>query len=190
MNSIPSQSEKKLRQAFRDFNRFMLLMWRLGLGRWINFWPEVSGRIMVVQHIGRKTGKVRRTPLNYAEIDGNLYCVAGFGSISHWYRNLLANPEVEVWLPNGRFHAHAKDITNDPNALPWLRQVLINSGFAASAAGIHPKIMSDDELTAATAHYRLLRLTRRRPASGSADLLWVWPLAAILLLASFWLKRR
>ncbi|VAW33856.1 hypothetical protein MNBD_CHLOROFLEXI01-3522 [hydrothermal vent metagenome] len=145
---------------------------------------------MVVQHIGRKTGKVRHTPLNYAEIDGNLYCVAGFGSISHWYRNLLANPEVEVWLPNGRFHAHAEDITDDPDDLSLLRQVLISSGFAAPAAGIHPKTMSDDELAAATANYRLLRLTRQQPASGFADLLWIWPLAAILLLLGLWLKQR
>ncbi len=185
-----SKTELELRQNFRTFNRFMLLMWRLGLGRWINIWPEVGGRIMVVQHMGRKTGKVRRTPLNYAEVDGRLYCVAGFGSVSHWYRNLLANPEVVVWLPNGRFHAHAKDMTDDLNGLSLLRQVLLNSGFAAPAFGIHPKTMSDEELAAATADYRLIRFTRQQPASGSADLLWVWPLVTILLLAGLWLKRK
>lgn len=187
------QTEKKLRQLFRSFNRYMLLIWRLGLGRFINVWPDVGGRIMVVQHLGRKTGLVRRTPVNYAEIDGAYYCTAGFGSVSHWYRNLLANPEVELWLPNGRFLARAEDVTDEPNALALLRQVLINSGFAAPAAGVYPKTMSDDELAAATASYRLLRFTCQQPATGPGgpgDLVWVWPLVAILLAIGILLKRK
>lgn len=190
MSTITPQTEKKLRQYFRTFNRFMLLMWRLGLGRWINFWPEGTGRIMVIQHIGRKTGMVRQTPVNYAAVNGEIYCTAGFGSVSHWYRNLLANPNVEIWLPNGRFHAHTSDITDDPDTLPLLRQVLINSGFAATAVGITPQNMSDEELAAVTANYRLLRFTPLQPAAGKADLVWVWPITALLLLASLWFKRR
>lgn len=190
MSKLSRQTEEKLRHTFRQFNRFMLLLWRLGLGRFINIWPDVGGRIMVIQHIGRKTGKVRQTPVNYAEVDGNIYCTAGFGSVSHWYRNLLANPEVEIWLPNGRFYAHAQDITDDPNALPLLRQVLINSGFAAPAAGVYPKTMSDEELATATASYRLIRFTKTQPAAGKADLLWVWPALISLLLGVVWFKRR
>lgn len=190
MTTISPQAEQKLRHYFRTLNRFMLLMWRLGLARFINIWPEVGGRIMVIQHIGHKTGKVRQTPVNYAEVDGDIYCTAGFGSVSHWYRNLLANPEVEIWLPNGRYHAHAQDITDDPNALPLLRQVLINSGFAATAVGVHPKTMSDKELAAITGSYRLIRFARQQPAAGRADLIWVWPVAAVLLLASLWFKHR
>jgi len=190
MTRLSPQTEEKLRQTFRQLNRFMLLMWRLGLGKWINIWPEVGGRIMVIQHIGRKTGKVRQTPVNYAEEAGEIYCTAGFGSVSHWYRNLLANPEVVIWLPNGRFHAHAQDITDDPNALTLLRQVLISSGFAAPAAGVYPKAMSDEELAAATASYRLLRFTKTRPAAGKADLLWVWPALISMLLGVVWFKRR
>ena len=190
MSTVSPQTEEKLRQMFRQFNRFMLLMWRLGLARFINIWPDVGGRIMVIQHIGRKTGKVRQTPVNYAEIEGEIYCTAGFGAISHWYRNLMAHPNVEIWLPNGRFHAYAQDITDDPNALPRLRQVLISSGFAAPAAGITPKTMSDEELAAATASYRLIRFTPQQPAAGRADLLWVWPALISLLLGIVWFKRR
>lgn len=179
-----------MRHYFRYLNRFMLLMWRLGLARFINIWPEVGGRIMVIQHIGRKTGKVRHTPVNYAEVDGEIYCTAGFGAISHWYRNMLATPEVEIWLPNGRYRARAQDITNEPNALPLLRQVLVNSGFAAPAVGVHPKTMSDEDLSAVTSKYRLVRFSRQGPASGQADLLWVWPILVSLLLGLVWLKRR
>ncbi|MBK8900530.1 MAG: nitroreductase family deazaflavin-dependent oxidoreductase [Anaerolineaceae bacterium] len=190
MTTISPETEQTLRQMFRRFNRFMLLMWRLGLGRFINIWPDVGGRIMVIQHIGRKTGQVRQTPVNYAEVGGEIYCTAGFGAVSHWYRNLMAQPQVEIWLPDGRHHAHATDITDEPNTLPILRQVLINSGFAAYAAGIHPKTMSDAELAVTAASYRLIRFTRQQPAPGGADLMWVWPVAAVLLLAGWWFKRR
>lgn len=189
MSTISPKTEQSLRQMFRRFNRFMLLMWRLGLGRFINIWPEVGGRIMVIEHIGRKTGQVRQTPVNYAELDGQIYCTAGFGAVSHWYRNLLDRPQVEIWLPNGRFHAHAQDITNEPNTLPILRQVLINSGFAATAVGVHPQTMSDEELAAATASYRLIRFTKTQPAAGKADLLWVWPALVGFLLGIVWFKR-
>ena len=190
MATISPQTEKKLRNYFRSLNHFMLLMWRLGLGRLLNIWPSGFGRIMVIRHVGRKTGKVRQTPVNYAEIDGTIYCTAGFGPISHWYRNLLANPDVELWLPNGRFHATAQDITDEPNALSLLRQVLINSGFAAPTFGVHPKTMSDEELAAVTAKYRLVQFTCHEPTTGSSDLLWAWPVLAIFLLARLWLKRR
>ncbi|WP_420643584.1 nitroreductase family deazaflavin-dependent oxidoreductase [Candidatus Leptofilum sp.] len=189
MTTLSPQSEQTMRQVFRRFNHFMLLMWRLGLARFINIWPDKGGRIMVIQHIGHKTGKVRQTPVNYAETNGEIYCTAGFGKISHWYRNLLAQPDVEIWLPDGRFHAHAQDITDQPDALPILRQVLINSGFAAPAAGVHPKTMTDEELATATASYRLIRFTKTQPAAGKADLLWVWPVLVAILLGIVGLKR-
>ena len=40
-----------LRSFFKRFNRFMLLLWQLGLGPWVNFWPDVTGRIMVIVHV-------------------------------------------------------------------------------------------------------------------------------------------
>ena len=60
---------------------------------------------------------------------------------------------------NGRYHSQAQDITTQPNTLPNLRQVLINSGFAAPAVGVHPQTMSDEELAEVTANYRLIRFT-------------------------------
>jgi hypothetical protein len=37
-----------LRKVFHAFNPFMILIWKLGMGRMINSWPSVSGRIMVI----------------------------------------------------------------------------------------------------------------------------------------------
>jgi deazaflavin-dependent oxidoreductase (nitroreductase family) len=153
-------TSERWRQFFKHFNRFMLLAWRLGLGRWINAWPAVGGRIMVLGHTGRKSGLRRQTPVNYAQVNGEVYCTAGFGPRSDWYRNLLANPQVEVWLPDGRWIGRAEDVSDCEQHLHLLRQVLIDSGFAAYLAGINPRTISDEQLAAAGSGYRLVRIRR------------------------------
>lgn len=189
MATTTPQIEARLRTGFKYFNRWMLLLWRLGLGRWLSSWPSVGGRIMVLTTIGRKSGRARRTPLNYAIVDGAIYCLAGFGGISDWYRNLLADAEVEVWLPDGWWRGVAEEVTDEALCLPLLRQVLIGSGIVAPLAGVNPHALSDDALAAATAPYRLIRIRcteARTGPDGPGDLAWVWPLStigALLLLA-------
>lgn len=39
--SITPEMENRLRQGFKALNRWMLLLWRLGLGNWLNAWPKV-----------------------------------------------------------------------------------------------------------------------------------------------------
>jgi deazaflavin-dependent oxidoreductase (nitroreductase family) len=193
MTAMDPHTEERLRQGFKKFNRFMMLMWRLGLGSWVNAWPEVGGRIMVITHTGRKTGIKRRTPVNYAIADGEIYCTAGFGSVSDWFRNITANPELEVWLPDGWWAGVAEDVTESETRIPLLRQVLIASGFAARAAGIDPVGMTNEELDTATAGYRLIRIRRteaRTGPGGPGELAWVWPLATMLLLPLVLLRRR
>jgi deazaflavin-dependent oxidoreductase (nitroreductase family) len=185
MTTIDPQTAAKLRQSFKYFNKFMLLMWRLGLGKWVNFWPEVGGQIMVLTHTGRKTGLKRQTPVNYALVEGELYCTAGFGQLADWYRNIMAEPKVEIWLPDGWWAGLAEEVTDPEQRLPLLRQVLIGSGFAAYLAGINPRSMTAEALDAATTDYRLLRIRRaeaRTGPDGPGDLAWVWPLATLVLL--------
>jgi deazaflavin-dependent oxidoreductase (nitroreductase family) len=185
MSGTRSRSEELLLRFFKQLNRFMLAMFRLGLGGSLNAWPSVGGRIMVLTHTGRRTGIRRRTPLNYAIVDGDVYCLAGFGSGSDWYRNLLANPEVEVWLPDGWWAGSASDVSDSAARLELLRKVLIASGFAAWMAGIRPRTDPEPKFAAATAEYRLLRISRSHGLTGRGgpgDLAWVWPLATLILL--------
>ncbi len=185
MTNITQQTEAQLRQGFHYFNRFVLLLWRLGLGKFINAWPEGSGRIMVLTHTGRRSGLKRQTPVNYAIVDGELYCMAGFGKGADWYRNIMAEPSVKVWLPDGWWAGRAEDISDNRGRLPLLREVAIASGYAARAFGIDPHTMSDEALGEATKSYRLIRIHRtaeRTGAGGPGDLAWVWPLATFILL--------
>lgn len=184
--SMNPRTAALLRRIFRYFNRFMLLMWRLDMAWWFTLMPRLTGQIMVLHHTGHKSGIRRKTPLNYALVDGELYCTAGFGHVAHWYRNIRANPQVEVWLYNGRWQGVAEDITDtDPHTLALLRQVLIGSGFASFAAGINPYSLGDDGLIEVTRGYRLIHIRRTEALTGEGgpgDLRWVWQVATFLLL--------
>lgn len=176
-----------MRAVFAYFNRFMVLMWRLGMGGAVNGWPEVAGRIMVVTTRGRRSGRPRRTPLNYTIIDGEIYCTAGFGSVSDWYRNILRDPQVEVWLPDGWWAGVAEECSESPARIGLLREVLIASGAAAPLAGVDPYRLPDEALAEATASYRLIRIRRTEARSGPggpSDLVWAWPLGGIALIGA------
>jgi len=161
-NFTPQQMDS-LRKVFRVMNRFMVFMWKIGFGKMINMWPAGFGRIMVIQHRGRRSGKEFLTPVNYAIVEGEIYCTAGFGPVSDWYRNMLVNPQIELWLPEGKRLACAEDISDSPNRLFLLRQVITASGFAAPLFGINPKRLNDEQLDALSKDYRLVHFIMEKP---------------------------
>ena len=151
-----------LRKVFHAGNRFMVWMWKMGWGKAINVWPAVFGRIMIIKHRGRKSGREYLTPVNYAIVDGEMYCTAGFGSISDWYRNMLVDSRVELWLPAGKRFSCAEDISDSPDRLFLLRQVIIASGFAGPLFGLNPKNLSDEQLDVLSRDYRLVHFHLER----------------------------
>ena len=183
---------EQLRRSFKVLNRFVVLMWRLGLGRIFGLAPSTIGMVLVLHHVGRKSGRRYRSPVNFAQVDNELYCIAAFGSGADWYRNLMASPRTEIWLPTGRWMVHVEDISDDPRRPRLIREVLLASGFAAPSFGLFPRSMSDDELLAATEDHRLLHLRwEERIGEPVADLAWVWLLVALEWIASrIWLRRR
>ena len=181
---ITPEEEIKLRRIFRSFNKFMLALWRLGLGG-IGNPTKVGGALMVIKHKGRKSGLNRYAPVNFAVIDGDVYCTAGFGEKTHWYQNILADPQVELWLPNGRWAGVAEDVTDVEDRVAIMRQVLIASGFAGPLFGANPRHMTDDQYEEMLEIYRLVRIQRTEAVTGPGgpgDLAWVWPVATFLLL--------
>ena len=185
-------TEDNLRIIFKFFNRFMLLLWRLGLGSWGNG-TTFGGSLMVIKHTGRKTGLVRHTPVNYAIVNGDIYCTAGFGKVSDWYRNIMVHPEVEVWLPDERWAGIAEDATDDEYSHLLLQQVIIASGFAGPLFGVNPKQLSDEDFKDLLESYRLIRIRRADALTGPGgpgDLSWIWPLSTFVLLWLLIRKRR
>lgn len=160
VSSFTPQRMNTLRKVFHAGNRFMVWMWKLGWGKFINIWPAGFGRIMVIRHRGRRSGREYLTPVNYAIVDGDIYCTAGFGSMSDWYRNMLANPRVELWLPEEKNWFCAEDISHSPRRLFLLRQVIIASRFAGPLFGINPKKLDDARLDAVSKDYRLVHFSK------------------------------
>jgi deazaflavin-dependent oxidoreductase (nitroreductase family) len=182
-----------LRRRFRGMNRWMLLIWRTGLGWTAEIWPAGFGRLMVIEHVGRKSGTRYRTPVNFTRCGPDLYCLAGFGAKTDWYRNALADPDIAVWLPDGRWTARAAEASDSPDRLHLMRKVLIDSGFASRAVGLDAKVAADETLAAATETYRLLRITpvqREDVPDGPGSLTWIWCPLGIGFLAIRLLRRR
>ncbi len=104
-----------------------------------------EGATMLLLHTaGRKTGRPRVNPLVYLP-DGERYIVfaTNGGSPTHpdWYRNLMANPEVEIEVGTETIPVHATEIQDDAEreAL-YARQVERRPGFAEYPAKTERRI--------------------------------------------------
>lgn len=171
-------NEDMLRKLFKYFNLFMVFMWKLGLEKLLNVWPKGLGQYIVITHYGRKSGKKYFTPVNYCKIDGEIYCSAGFGVQSDWYRNIVHNPSIEIWTKDGWWIAEAEEISDHPERISIMRNVLIGSGFAAYLFGLNPSKMDDEVLDEMTRDYCLLKLKRVSPQTGNdgpGEFSWIWP---------------
>jgi deazaflavin-dependent oxidoreductase (nitroreductase family) len=173
-----------MRRIFWYLNKFFMVpMFRLGFGPF--FGNPLTGYIMVMKLIGRKTGKVRLTPVNYAIHKGNVYCISGGRTESDWFRNLLANPEVELILPGGCIHARMDEVTEVDERLPIIRQILKNAGFAGFFEGYNPFTVTDAELTEKIGDLPLLRFHPLGLGSGPSDAggwAWIWTFVFTVLL--------
>ncbi len=154
-NFTPGQM-KNLRRVFHAMNYFMVFMWKIGMGRLINCWPAVMGRIMIIQHRGRKSGRQYLTPVNYAIVENEIYSAAGFGPGTDWYRNILADPCPELWLPQGRQRARAIDVSDSPRRVALLREITIASGLAGPFLGVDQRKLTNEQMAAIGKNYRLI----------------------------------
>jgi deazaflavin-dependent oxidoreductase (nitroreductase family) len=71
---------------------------------------------------GRKSGKPHRTALIYGRDGGNYIIVASKGGAQkhpEWYRNLVANPTVEVQVLDDRFEAMARTANDEERPRLW-----------------------------------------------------------------------
>jgi deazaflavin-dependent oxidoreductase (nitroreductase family) len=176
----------RLRAAFKVLNKFMVTYFRLGLGPYVGGNPY-TGYIMVLTTIGRRSGMPRRTPVNYLRGEREVYCLVGFGHQSDWYRNLLANPNVQVWTGRQAWAGRAEVMADPAEWMPIYRQVARRAGFADRAFTKEAiSELSDDRLlrVGSESPVMRIRLDRELPRSeGPCDLAWMWPVVGGALLA-------
>jgi deazaflavin-dependent oxidoreductase (nitroreductase family) len=183
--------ENQLRKIFWYVNRyFMVPMFRLGFGPWMG--TPFGGYIMVLQVVGRKTGRVRYVPVNYAIENGNVYCMAGFGKASDWYRNLLKHPNIEIIMPSGTMAGITEQVDNLEERNRIIRQILTNGGFAGFFYGYNPRTVSDEQLIESTGDVPVIRIRPTGIGAGASDpggFAWVVTILSSILFF-VWLFRR
>jgi deazaflavin-dependent oxidoreductase (nitroreductase family) len=125
------------RAFFRLLNQYIIVpAFKRGLGKLIS--NPLTGSIMVIKMTGRKTGKIRYVPVSYAIIDTNIYCYQGRHLKGMWYLNILANPQVEVFLPSRILIGHAEEVKDAKEASYAIRQILKGSGLGGFIYGFNP----------------------------------------------------
>ena len=179
-----------MRRIFRVLNKFFMVpMFRLGLGSLLG--NPLSGYIMVLKVVGRKSGRIRYTPVNYAIRNGNIYCISGGRQSSDWFRNLKANPQIEVILPAGPIFGYVEEVSDANERRKVIRQVLQNAGFAGFFEGYNPFTISDEELLSKSSDLPVLRIRPIGIGSGAFDPGgWVWVWLFIITLAIIWILVR
>jgi len=106
-------------------------IYRLSRGR-------VGGRlgrapVLLLHHVGRRTGRERVVPLIYLPDGDRLALVASKGGTDTdpaWYRNLLAHPEASVEIGRERRRVRARRATELERADLWPRLVDIYPTYA------------------------------------------------------------
>lgn len=173
-----------LRALFKAFNRwFMLPAHRAGLAPWVS--TPFGGWILVLRVRGRNSGRIRETPLNYLVEDGAVWVMAGFGRRTEWYRNLLADPAVEVRLPGRRFAGTAEEVPDPSTRARVMPRLVRSTGIPGMMVVPSPWTAPDEEILDATAWVPLVRIRARDGTAigpGPDDpggRAWVWRQALV-----------
>ncbi len=102
------------RSFFRLLKLPPRLLYAVGLG------PLYGRVVMLLTTRGRKTGKPRITPLQYEQVNGVFVVASARGVVADWYRNVVADPLVEVRVRRSRFEGIAATCTDPARITDFL----------------------------------------------------------------------
>jgi deazaflavin-dependent oxidoreductase (nitroreductase family) len=148
----------------------------------------LTGSWMLLRVKGRRTGRTREAALGYAILDGAVYCCAGFGARAQWYRNLLADPHVEVVLAGAAIAGLAEEVTEPAERRRAWRALIRALGLLGRSLVCSPDA-PDEVLDRSTAGLPLVRIRPTGIGSGPADPGgWLW--LTLSAVAAWWLLAR
>ncbi len=90
------------------------------------------GKILLLDHVGAKSGKKRTSPLLYVKDGDNVVIVAskgGFPKHPAWYHNLVANPDTVVQINSERRPVHARVANAEERKQLWPLAVKAYHGY-------------------------------------------------------------
>ncbi len=89
--------------------------------------------MLLLEHVGAKSGTHRTSPLAYARDGRELVIVAskgGFDKHPAWFHNLKANPDTTVQVGSRRWPVHAREATAEERTRLWPLAVQTYAGYA------------------------------------------------------------
>lgn len=109
-------------------------LYAIGLG------PIYGRVVLLLTTIGRKSGLPRVTPLQYEEMDGCIYVASARGTKADWYRNIVANPNVNIRVRTRQFDGAAEPVIDPGRIADFLEYRLSKNprmiGFIMSREGV------------------------------------------------------
>jgi deazaflavin-dependent oxidoreductase (nitroreductase family) len=88
--------------------------------------------MLLLDHVGAKSGVKRTSPLLYVEDGANLVIVGskgGFPKHPAWFHNLQANPDTTVQIGSELRPVHARIATVDERPALWAKAVAAYHGY-------------------------------------------------------------
>jgi len=161
--------------VFKYANSAAVTLWKMGLGKLINLFPAAFGKTLVVDFSRHGAKSPTHMPLVYYAQGDVLYCTAFWNAQPDWYLNVIANPQVEIWLADGWYTAKA-ELVGDEVEREQIMPMLIKNGGAVFT--LKEKIGWKNLLEGEQGEFPLLRIKRQSPctgAEGPGSLAWLWP---------------
>jgi len=129
-----------------------------------------TGYIVVLKTTGAKSRQIRCAPMNYTIINGQIYCVAGWGRATHWFANLRAHPTVTLLLPGRVIPGSSEEVLDPARAHRAIIKVARNAGMTLLFDGLNPLTATDRQILATNGRMPVVRIRPARPLiSGPGD---------------------
>jgi F420H(2)-dependent quinone reductase len=112
-------------------------LYRMTGGRLGQSVPGGPGKMLLLDHVGAKSGTKRTTPLLYVRDGENVAVIASKGGYQKnpaWYHNLMANPDTVIQIGRESRPVHARIATGEERERLWAEAVRVWGGYEDYAA--------------------------------------------------------
>jgi len=99
--------------------------------------PGTGIRMLLLDHVGAKSGTKRTTPLLYVEDGDNVAIIAskgGFPKNPAWFYNLKANPDTTAQIGREHRPVHARVAEGEERERIWAKAVRVYRDYENYAA--------------------------------------------------------
>jgi len=169
--------------------KYPVYLWRLGFG------PLMGKLFVLITTTGRKSGLPRRTLTEYHSLNGKKYTPSGFGRRAQWYKNIEVDPHITIQTDAGTEGVIAVRVTEDSEVLELVDVMEKKDGVAMrnlylNALEIEP---TPEDILAKKDRMYWLRFDptdEPTPPPQNADLVWIWPVTAVVTLLSILILKK